>query len=808
MDVSATTREAVARVDKFYLLNKQGKRTEAAQEGLDQLARSPELAPAVSLTRAMVAAAPEDARLPMLRSALVHIGERSAALATGKLAPLAGLAVAVYQAPEVSSPSAGKAGLQALAADPLASTLSRAGGGGECLGFLARERPSEPAGLAKYGASLRSLPGPQRVAGQRFVVNELGAGLLQALPDGSLQNGLDSLSQGKALTAAAASGLTTEQVSQHSKLFLGTLDSGWQDWAGRLLASAQDDSEKGRVLLHVLWGAEKPTEAEGRLHVVAEMLKVRPSDPLGVVLSDGLQEISPRLTDWSGRASRAGLPGAQQAQGALAMTQDASLQSHQAIARLIPPEKADRLLQELATDQTTAPMAQGLQAFLAGGADPRQVLALLSKPQPLPELVASLDATLARVADKPTRLKVAATGLAHWQALAGSPDETEGLALLRALAAQDYHDPVYQADIQLRYAMPSFKQASIKGDRVALLGQKLSGNLKNVVDHNQAAEVTLDALKGRHPEIVAMTRAACARLPQEDQKRVLLAKTLKDLVEVANPTPLAFAKSVLKAGSSDPTHFVFLQVATRRLADSASGPMQPQLELCAGLAEVRTGYPAEIRLAVQRMLDATEPTPASLPKKLGLLAQTGTKALGSDTVDQIELGRLCLDQLERSCDLRPDLPSSGVLKQVVELGQTDLATPRQTQQLMKALVDGLALVDTHDPGWLAQALLGLTAMDEASVRALAPGITAALSGAASAYRDDKLAPPVLDKLQRDLAQGTDPRPILKTHLTELARYKGDAYVLLAQTQPETMKTVEEQADAVIVGGVRIRKASE
>lgn len=814
IDASTVARESVSRVDQFHLFNKQRKRIEAGQQGLDQLAQEPALEKSVQMVRAMVAATPEEKQVPMLRAALVTLGEQTAALATGKVAPMAGLAVAVWEASatdQKESPSApaGTAALQALTFDPMAAALAQAGGGGECLHLLSAERPREGRALATFAGRLDSLNSGPRQAGQRLLAQELGSQLLTSLPPGALKPGLDAIGAGKselAIAAAAASGLGLDDCATHSQSLLAPLPAEWRDWTDRLLAAAPDAQSKGRLVQFCLRGAEQQSE---RSQVVESFLAKtsEPPMPLANELVAGLSEREPRLSAFVALGQQVGLSGGQLARGAVLQTTSDKLTPYQVAAQLTPPDKLPALLGAMQSDQRAAPLAQGLQELVQVGAEPKPVLAALAAAQPLPELVAGLDAMLQKVSDKTIRMKAVAACLDHWQALAQTPDEQDGIALARDLAGLEYRDAAKAADIYLRYALPAFKPA-IKGDRVAYIAQRLQGNLTNPVDQNDVAVVALEALKNRQGEIVQIVSRSCAALPQEDQKRSLWLRTLKDLSEQSFTDPRMFVRAVLKNGAGDTPHFVFAQTAAERLAASSGGTLQPQMALAAGIARHRTGYPNEVRAAITRILELADPQAACLPQKLAQLTQKSAPLLASDPVDNLALGKLCFQQVGLFADLRPE-PASGVLKACQSLHHVELANLRQQQALNKVLVDGVAATAAHDPGWLAATLTTLVgSVDEPSVRTLTGPILSALSEAAQAFRDDKLAPPVLDALQRDLAAPGDPRPVFKKHLAVLARHQGEAYKILAQTRPEQLGGVEEQADAVIVGGVRVRKASE
>ncbi len=814
IDASTVARESVSRVDQFHLFNRQRKRIEAGQQGLDQLAQEPSLESSVQLAKGMVAAAPEDKQVPMLRAALVTIGERSAALATGKVVPLAGLAVAIWEASvtdQKESPSApaGRAGLQALAFDPLAATLAQAGGGGECLHFLSNARPTERRALAAYAGRLESLSSGPRQAGQRLLAQELGSQLLTSLPPGALKPGLDAIGADKpelAIAAAAASGLGLDDCATHSASLLAPMPQDWRDWTDRLLAAAPDSQSKGRLVQFCLRAAEQQAD---RSQVVESFLAKTAEPPLALAteLVAGLTEREPRLGNFLALGQQLALSGGQLARGAMLQAKSDRLSPYQVAAQVAPPDKLAALLGAMQSDQKTAPLALGLQELMQVGAEPKPVLAALAAAQPLTELVAGLDGMLQKVGDKTIRMRAVAACLDHWQPLAQTPDELDGIALARDLAGLEYRDSAKAADIYLRYALPAFKPA-IKGDRVAYIAQRLQANLTNPVDQNDVAVVALKALKGRQGEIVEIVSQSCAALPQEDQKRALWLRTLKDLSEQSFTDPRAFVRGVLKNGTGDTPHFVFAQTAAERLAGSSGGALQPQMALAAGIARQRTGYPNEVRAAIARIIEQADPQAPCVPQKLAQLTQKSTPLLTSDPVDNLALGRLCFEQVGLYADLRPE-PTSGVLLACQSLHQVELASLRQQQALNNVLVDGVAATATHDPGWLAATLSTLVgSVDEPSARALTEPILNALSAAARAYRDDKLAPPVLDELRRDLAAPTDPRPVLKKHLATLARHQGEAYKILAQTRPEQLGGVEEQSDAVIVGGVRVRKASE
>ncbi|GMU53918.1 MAG: hypothetical protein AMXMBFR33_30640 [Candidatus Xenobia bacterium] len=813
IDASTVARESVSRVDQFHLFHRQRKRIEAGQQGLEMLAQEPSLQSSVQMAREMVAAAPEDKQLPMLRAALVTIGERSAALATGKVAPLAGLAMAVWEASvtdQKESPSApaGKAALQALAFDPLAATLAQAGGGGECLQLLSAERPREARALATFAGRLETLSSGPRQAGQRLLAQELGSQLLTSLPPGALKPGLDAIASGKselAIAAAAASGLGPDDCATHRTSLLAPLPQEWRDWTDRLLAAAPDSQSKGRLVQLCLRGAEQQAE---RSQVVEGFLAKTSEPPLELAteLVAGLSERDPRLNSFLALGQQLGLSGGQLARGAMLQAKNDKLTHFQVAAQVASADKLAALLGAMQSDQRAAPLALGLEELVKAGAEPKPVLTALAAAWPLVELVCGLDGLLQKVGDKTVRVQAVAACLDHWQQLAQTPDEQDGLALARDLAALEYRDPSKGADIFLRYALPGFKPG-IRGDRVAYVANRLQANLTNPVDQNDVALTALETLKNRYPDVVAILKSTCAALP-EDQQRPLLLTAFKVLSEQSFTDAAAFARSVLKTGSSDIAASAFARVAAERLAHSSSGALQPQMALAAGIAAHRTGYPGEVKSAIYKIFELADPASPSVPQKLGQLTQKSAGYLTSDPVDALTLGRLCWQEVGRQADLRPE-PASGVLKACQSLHGVKLATPRQQQALNKVLVDGLAATATHDPGWLAATLTTLVGqLDEASGKTMAAPIVQALDAAARAYRDDKLAPPVLDALQRDLAAPGDPRPVLKKHLTALARHQGEAYKILAQTRPEQLGGVEEQADAVIVGGVRVKKASE
>ncbi len=815
VDAPGIARESISRVDQFHLLNRQRKRIEAGQQGLDQLAQEPALEKSVQMVRAMVAAASEDRQVPMLRAALVKLGESSAMLASGKVAPLASLALTVYEASSLDqhqapSAAAGQAAMQALSFDPLAEALGQAGGGGECLSVLSHQRPTERKALAAYAAGrVESLSGSIRFPAQRLLARELGADLLAELPPGALKPGLNAIGAGKSdlgVAAAAAGGLGLEDCAKHSQLLVEPLPQEWREWVDRLLAVASDPQSRGRLVQLALRSAEQQAE---RTQVVEGFLAKNNDPPVELAneLVAGLTERDARLGNFVGLGQQLALSGGQLARGAMLQARNDKQTRFQVAAQVVPPDKLPALLSAMQADQQAAPLALGLQELLKAGAEPKPVLAALAASQPLTELVSGLDGLLQKVGDKTVRVRAVAACLDHWQQLALTSDEQDGLALALDLAALEYRDPAKAADAFLRQALPAFKPG-IRGDRVAYVANRLQANLSNPIDQNDVALTALETLKNRYPEVAAILKDTCAALPQEDQRRPLLLTAFKVLSEQSFTDTAAFTRSVLKIGSSDIAASTFARVAAERLAHSSSGALQPQMALAAGIAAHRTGYSGEVKSAIYKILELADPAAPSVPQKLGQLTQKSGAYLTSDPVDALTLGRLCWGEVGRQADLRPG-PASGVLKACQSLHQIKLATPRQQLALNKVLVDSLASTAIHDPGWLAATLATVVGqLDEASSKALAAPILEALDAAAQAYRDDKLAPPVLLALQRDLAAPGDPRPALKKHLAALARHQGEAYKILAQTRPEQLGGVEEQADAVIVGGVRVRKASE
>lgn len=850
---------ALERIDQFHLFGGQKKRLDAAHEAFSELEALDRFTPIVAVTKTMVQTLEDPAaRLVTSRVALAAISRSSAALAAGTVPPALIAAAVLTSVPEPMKDATANAAFAALPQDgftghlatlshtqgaPLLEIAARAPAGD------VREQAASAAAAIPFAALSDRLPLARQLVArlpddpQTDLLEQLAA--LHGIDPEALCAGLDVLSRGGDVGRAvlrATDDIRTAAAVGRCVLRARPSD-GWREWAEPLLGDGDEsDAAIARSVID--------QKGELDLSVLCDLLPrlsetVKPSK-LFDAFETALADVgSPRAADV--KMLRALLAGDGVEDGP-------ALQLACRIVRGDTPMEAVSLAreaQQMVDESAPSRMASLARAILLEGArrghdgarmlsaplnlpladteqQARVALGALRELARFPATATAAQATMScmRAVEDLTWSEDALSSLAVTLPLAApwckTPDETESLAVLQAIAGGPHYDP---RTVLLGVKAGVESQSDDGGVRLVKVTACAAEGMNWWVDQARAARLGLASEERRAMSQGDATRAACARFllrlhdevdvsDEKERSKALIAGL--EWLDANHPTAFdsalgALASRLRKANGTYMRDIRTGQLAAEMMAESAAtaGDAQRSAEaaflqfLAAREAENVSQRCAALFNAMTVQCDGQ----STGPQRLAHMGAVAVSAYKEVTEDQVQVALRCLDLMAQRDG--QSATSANALKVWLE---TPLYAHTQRGLVAHAVMDALASTSRPSPGGVAEAAATLAEnLDPVNVSRLEASMLEAVEKMARALGDDRFVPEVVaaTRASLDCATDTDDRQArLRAGLHELSRFQGDVFEQVVKASrlertPQAGARVEQGGDEVVIGGIRI-----